>query len=78
MKALLRNSDTPRDFSLGTAPEPSVAPGLVKIKVACAGICGSDLHIYLGQDPGLELGVGVDVVEQSLVDCVQARPQLLA
>lgn len=53
MRALLRLSDTPRDFILGEAEEPRVSPGLVKIKVAYAGICGSDLHIYLGQDPGL-------------------------
>lgn len=53
MKALLRQSDTPRDFVLGQAAEPAVAPGLVKVRVAYAGICGSDLHIYLGQDPGL-------------------------
>ncbi|MCI8478376.1 MAG: alcohol dehydrogenase catalytic domain-containing protein, partial [Oscillospiraceae bacterium] len=53
MRALLRQSDTPRDFCLGAAEEPQIQPGLVKIKVAYAGICGSDLHIYLGQDPGL-------------------------
>lgn len=27
-------------------PEPSPAPGQIKIKVSAAGICGSDLHIY--------------------------------
>ena len=53
MKALLRRSDTPRDFYLGEAQEPQPQPGQVKIQVAYAGICGSDLHIYLGQDPGL-------------------------
>ncbi len=53
MKALLRHSDTPKDFSLGEAPNPAIQPGFVKLKVAYAGICGSDLHIYLGQDPGL-------------------------
>lgn len=57
MKALLRHSDTPRDFGMGEVPEPAAGPGLVKIKVAYAGICGSDLHIYLGQDPGLPQGV---------------------
>lgn len=57
MKALVRHSDTPKDFSLGQVPEPSVAPGKVKIKVAYAGVCGSDLHIYLGFEPGLPQGV---------------------
>ncbi len=53
MKALLRQSDKPGDFSLGTAPEPKTPPGMVKLRVAYAGICGSDLHIYQGQEPGL-------------------------
>ena len=57
MKALLRQSDTPRDFAMGQVPEPVTPPGMVKIKVAYAGICGSDLHIYLGQEPGLPQGV---------------------
>ena len=49
MRALLRNSDTPRNFAMGEVPEPVTPPGMVKIKVAYAGICGSDLHIYLGK-----------------------------
>ena len=57
MKALVRNSDTPRDFSLQQVDEPVLSPGKVKIKVAYAGICGSDLHIYLGYEPGLPQGV---------------------
>jgi threonine 3-dehydrogenase len=28
------------------APEPSVAPGAVKIKLEAASVCGTDLHIY--------------------------------
>ncbi len=57
MKALLRNSDELKDFSLGTAQEPAVQAGLVKLKVAYCGICGSDLHIYLGNEPGLPQGI---------------------
>lgn len=57
MRALLRNSDTPKDFAMAETPEPEILPGLVKIKVAYAGICGSDLHIYLGQEPGLPQGI---------------------
>lgn len=57
MKALLRKSDTPRDFVLGEIQEPATPPGMVKIKVAYVGVCGSDLHIYLGQEPGLPQGV---------------------
>ncbi|NCE65823.1 hypothetical protein D1159_14870 [Pseudoflavonifractor sp. 524-17] len=57
MKALLRKSDTPKDFALGEVLEPVTPPGMVKIKVAYSGICGSDLHIYLGQEAGLPQGI---------------------
>lgn len=57
MRALLRMSDTPKDFALGEVQEPITPPGMVKIKVAYAGVCGSDLHIYLGQEPGLPQGI---------------------
>ncbi|MCW2830074.1 MAG: hypothetical protein JWP31_766 [Aeromicrobium sp.] len=37
-----------RDLRLDDIPEPEVRPGAVKIEVRAAGICGSDLHEYLG------------------------------
>ena len=57
MKALLRLSDTPKDFAMGEAPEPQVKSGMVKVKIAYAGLCGSDLHIYLGFESGLPQGI---------------------
>jgi L-iditol 2-dehydrogenase len=33
------------------APEPVLAPGEVLVQVAACGICGSDLHGYLGHSP---------------------------
>ena len=57
MRALIRLSDTPGDFQLGEIEEPDIEPGMVKIKVAYCGICGSDLHIYQGFEPGLPQGV---------------------
>jgi len=36
-----------RDIRIEEIPEPSVSPGRIKIKVARAGICGSDLHEYV-------------------------------
>lgn len=57
MKALLRYSDTPRDFGMGEVTEPVTPPGMVKIRVAYAGICGSDLHIYLGEESGFPQGI---------------------
>lgn len=38
-------------------PEPELRPGTIKVRVSYAGICGSDLHIYLGFEPGLPQGV---------------------
>lgn len=35
-----------KDVRVGDQPEPTIAPGKVKIKVACCGICGTDLHEY--------------------------------
>ncbi|WP_334176888.1 2,3-butanediol dehydrogenase [Pseudoxanthobacter sp.] len=36
-----------KDIRVEDVPEPAVAPGRVKIKVAWTGICGSDLHEYV-------------------------------
>ena len=33
-----------------------VDPGDVVVRVECAGICGSDLHVYHGRETGLDLG----------------------
>ena len=57
MKALVRLSDTPKDFALRDVPKPALTADKIKIRVAYAGICGSDLHIYLGFEPGLPQGV---------------------
>lgn len=37
-----------RDVRIDDIPEPEVRPGTVKLKVHWCGICGSDLHEYLG------------------------------
>jgi len=34
------------DARLDEIPEPEIRPGTVKIRIACAGICGSDLSLY--------------------------------
>lgn len=36
-----------KDIRVEDLPEPEIKPGFVKVKVAWAGICGSDLHEYL-------------------------------
>lgn len=50
----------PNEVLLQERPYPDMAEGEVIIKVAAAGICGSDMHAYHGHDPrrkpGLVLG----------------------
>ncbi|WP_026303203.1 2,3-butanediol dehydrogenase [Jongsikchunia kroppenstedtii] len=36
----------PSDARLDDIPEPQAGPGTVKVRIACAGICGSDLSLY--------------------------------
>lgn len=42
----------PRDISVEEVAEPEAAPGQVLLRVARNGICGSDLHTYVGSDTG--------------------------
>jgi 2-desacetyl-2-hydroxyethyl bacteriochlorophyllide A dehydrogenase len=41
-----------RDIRVGDAPDPHVGPDEVLIATHCAGICGTDLHIYRGEFHG--------------------------
>ncbi len=41
-----------RDIRLGQAPDPRIGPQEVLVSAACAGICGTDLHIYRGEFHG--------------------------
>lgn len=49
MKALVYRS--PRNLVLEERPDPALAPDEVVVKVAAVGVCGSELHGYLGHDP---------------------------
>ena len=42
----------PRDIRIEEIPEPAVQPGGLLIEVSRNGICGSDLHTYLGASKG--------------------------
>ncbi|MGA7617655.1 MAG: alcohol dehydrogenase family protein [Thermoanaerobaculia bacterium] len=43
-----------RDVRLDDVPEPELeSPGDVIIRVTCAAICGSDLHVFHGEVPGM-------------------------
>ncbi len=48
MKALVYTA--PRSLSVQTVDEPVPADGEVVVEVASVGICGSDMHAYLGHD----------------------------
>jgi threonine dehydrogenase-like Zn-dependent dehydrogenase len=42
----------PRDVRVGEVAEPVVAPGQIMIEASRNGICGSDVHTYVGSDTG--------------------------
>ncbi|GAC1473524.1 MAG: zinc-binding dehydrogenase [Chloroflexota bacterium] len=46
MKALVKFAPGDGNIEIQDIPEPSAAPGQVKIKVEATGICGTDLHIW--------------------------------
>ena len=46
MKALVKYADGPGNMEIRDIPEPWPGPGEVRMKIAEAGICGSDLHIF--------------------------------
>lgn len=48
MKALVKQAKGPGDMALLDVEEPAAGPGQVKIEVAYAGICGTDVHIARG------------------------------
>ena len=48
MKALVYTG--PKSLSLREEPDPSPAPGEALVRIGAVGICGSDMHAYLGHD----------------------------
>jgi 2-desacetyl-2-hydroxyethyl bacteriochlorophyllide A dehydrogenase len=50
MKAGILYGD--RDIRVGNVPDPRVGPDEVLVATSCAGICGTDLHIYRGEFHG--------------------------
>jgi len=48
MKALIY--DAPETLGFRDAPDPVAAEGEELIRIAAVGICGSDMHAYLGHD----------------------------
>ena len=51
MRALLKTGPGVGDLELKEWPEPNPAPDEVKLKIAAAGICGTDIHIIKGEWP---------------------------
>ncbi|MFG6139280.1 Zn-dependent oxidoreductase [Halomonas sp. B23F22_10] len=85
MKAFQVNA--PQDYRIVEAESPAVAQGEVKVKVAFAGICGSDMHIIHGDNAfvrfpritghefaGLVEAVGDGVADVSVGDRVCIDP----
>ena len=48
MKALVKQAKGPGEMALLDVAEPRTGPGQVKVKIAHAGICGTDVHIASG------------------------------
>ncbi|MNJ35523.1 L-threonine 3-dehydrogenase [compost metagenome] len=74
MKALVYTQ--PLEMQLQERPDPELQAGEVIIKVAAAGICGSDMHAFHGHDPrrlpGLVLGHELSgIVEESAAPRLQ-------
>lgn len=53
MKGLVKYALGPGNLAVWDVPEPEMKPGHVKIAIEAAGICGTDLHIYLAEYPCL-------------------------
>lgn len=49
MRALMKKQPGCDQMDIVSVPEPSVSADLVKIEVACAGICGTDIHTFEGK-----------------------------
>jgi L-iditol 2-dehydrogenase len=59
MRAIVKTAPGVGHLELKEWPEPVPGPGQVKLRVASAGICGTDIHIYKGTwrcDPPVVLG----------------------
>jgi len=78
-----------RTFEVEDAPIPAVEPLHVRMRIQASGICGSDLHTYLGENPAVKtpvapghefagvidaLGEGVESI--AIGDLVAARPSV--
>ncbi len=51
MKAVMKTRPGPGNVELRDVPEPQPGPGQVRIEVAAAGICGTDIHILREEFP---------------------------
>lgn len=59
MKALVKTGPNEADLEVKDWPEPSPDPDQVKLRIAAAGICGTDIHILRGTwrcDPPVVIG----------------------
>ena len=84
MKALIL--ENPEQLALRDAPQPETNNGEKVVRVAATGVCGSDMHGYLGHDArripplilghetaGEVVGEGVQVIVNPLVVCGECQ-----
>lgn len=67
--------DEPGSFSVRDVPLPAPGPGMVRVRMTAAGMCGTDLHLHEGQflanfplTPGHETVGVIDAVGEGSID----------
>ena len=80
MLAVRKMDHGPGHLSCENVPEPELKPGMVKLKIAYCGICGTDTHTYHGVESAffpfhfpVTFGHGVGVVDEVLFVEVMAE-----
>lgn len=73
MKALL--CDAPGKLQVVTRPRPADKPGHLRIRIEAIGICGTDYHIYGGNQPFLEYPrvMGHELSARAMADSADGR-----
>ncbi len=73
MTALMCNA--PGELAVVTRPRPAGKPGHLRIRIAAVGICGTDYHIYGGNQPFLQYPrvMGHELSARAMADSADGR-----
>lgn len=72
MTATMRRAvlTAPRTFEVETISVPDLLPGHVRLRVQASGICGSDLHTYLGENPVIKTPIAPGHEFAGVIDAI--------